>query len=215
LAGAAALVLSIDSSDQERASLHHIGSPQPLVYSVKRLGPDMESHFMFTQTKLSRPLSSLLLIGGVVLALTHCTAGTTSMNQSQLTDLATRYAAAWSSQNPGSLAAFYADHGSLTVNAGAPSVGRTAITATAQGFMTAFPDMVVRMDEVRGDGNHATFHWIWTGTNTGPGGTGKSVRIKGYEEWTIGADGLITESRGHYDEAEYQRQLHSGAPTAQ
>jgi hypothetical protein len=81
--------------------------------------------------------------------------------------------------------------------------------------MTAFPDMLVTMDEVRGDGSHATFRWIWTGTNTGPGGTGKSVRINGYEEWTIGADGLIKASKGHYDEAEYQRQLQSGAPPAQ
>ena len=73
------------------------------------------------------------------------------MNQSELPDFATRYAAAWSSQNPASLAALYAEDGSLTVNAGAPSVGRAAIAATAQGFMTAFPDMVVKMDEVRGD----------------------------------------------------------------
>jgi hypothetical protein len=36
----------------------------------------------------------------------------------------------------------------------------------------------------------------------------------GYEEWTIGADGLIAESKGHFDEAEYQRQLTSGAPPA-
>jgi hypothetical protein len=81
--------------------------------------------------------------------------------------------------------------------------------------MTAFPDMLVKMDEVCGDGRQATFRWIWTGTNTGPGGTGKSVRINGYEEWTIGADGLIKESKGHYDEAAYQRQLQSGAPPAQ
>jgi hypothetical protein len=81
--------------------------------------------------------------------------------------------------------------------------------------MTAFPDMLVKMDEVRGDGSHATFRWIWTGTNTGPGGTGKSVRINGHEEWTIDADGLIRESKGHYDETEYQRQLQSGAPPAQ
>jgi hypothetical protein len=33
------------------------------------------------------------------------------MNDAQLTDLATRYAAAWSSQNPDSLAAFYAEDG--------------------------------------------------------------------------------------------------------
>ena len=129
------------------------------------------------------------------------------MNQSELTDFATRYAAAWSSQNPASLAAFYAADGSLTVNNGAPSIGRAAITATAQGFMAAFPDMVVKLDEVRGDGRQAVFRWIWTGTNSGPGGTGKSVRIKGYEEWTLSAAGLIAESKGHYDEGEYQRQL--------
>ena len=134
------------------------------------------------------------------------------MNQTALTDFATRSAAAWSSQNPVSLASFYNENGSLTVNGAAPSVGRTAISETARGFMTAFPDMVVKMDRISQDGSHAIFRWIWTGTNTGPGGTGKSVRITGHEEWTIGADGLIVESKGHYDEAEYQRQLKSGAP---
>jgi uncharacterized protein (TIGR02246 family) len=133
------------------------------------------------------------------------------MNQTALTDFGTRYAAAWSSQNPASLASFYNEQGSLVVNGGAPSVGRSAITETARGFMTAFPDMVVKMDQVTRDGGHVIFRWTWTGTNTGPGGTGKPVRINGYEEWTIGADGLIGESKGHYDEAEYQRQLTSGA----
>ena len=51
-------------------------------------------------------------------------------------------------------------------------------------------------------------------TNTGPGGTGMSVRIRGYGEWTIGADGLIAESKGHYDDADYQCQLKVGAPPA-
>jgi len=124
-----------------------------------------------------------------------------------LTEFATRYAAAWSSQNPEELASFYAEDGSLTVNAGNPSVGRAAIAATAREFMDAFPDMTVKMDSVSQEGSHATFNWTWTGTNTGPGGTGKSVRISGHEEWTLDTDGLILESRGHYDEAEYQRQM--------
>ena len=156
--------------------------------------------------------SARLLLTGVAMMLTGCTPETPAMSQSELTDFATRYAAAWSSQNPASLAAFYAPNGSLQVNAGAPALGRAAIAAKAQGFMAAFPDMVVRLDQVAGDGHQATFHWIWTGTNTGPGGTGKSVRLKGYEEWTIGGDGLIVASKGHYDEAEYQHQLQSGAP---
>jgi predicted ester cyclase len=136
------------------------------------------------------------------------------MNQTELTDFATRYAAAWSSQHPVSLASFYNENGSLTVNGSAPSVGRTAITEMARGVMTAFPGMVVKMDQVSQDGSHATFRWTWTGTNTGPGGTGKSVRISGHEKWTIGTDGLIAESDGHFDEAEYQRQLTVSAPPA-
>jgi hypothetical protein len=64
-------------------------------------------------------------------------------------------------------------------------------------------------------GSHAVFHWTRTGTNTGPEGTGKSVRMRGYEEWSIGADGLIAESQGHYDDPEYQRQLKFGTPPAQ
>ena len=134
------------------------------------------------------------------------------MNHTELMHFGTRYAAAWSSQNPASLASLYNENGSLTVNGGAPSVGRPAITETGRGFMTGFPDMVVKMDHVSQDGGQALFRWTCTGTNTGPGGTGKSVRISGYEEWTIGADGLIAQSNGHFDEAEYQRQLKSGAP---
>ncbi len=44
-------------------------------------------------------------------------------------------------------------------------------------------------------------------TNTGPGGSGKAVRISGYEEWRLGADGLIAESMGRFDETDYNRQL--------
>ena len=149
----------------------------------------------------------VLLTATALLGLSACTSRTTSMSKTKLTDFATRYAAAWSSQHPDTLASFYAETGSLTVNAGAPSVGRAAITATAQGFMSAFPDMVVTMDSVIQEGSHAIFHWTWTGTNTGPGGTGKAVHLSGYEEWTMGPDGLIAESKGHYDEAEYQRQM--------
>jgi hypothetical protein len=38
--------------------------------------------------------------------------------------------------------------GSLLVNADTPAVGRDAITAVAQGFMNAFPDMQVIMDDL-------------------------------------------------------------------
>lgn len=132
------------------------------------------------------------------------------MNASKLREFATRYTAAWCSQDPARVASFFAEHGSLRINDGTPSVGRPAITAAARGFMTTFPDMVVRMDDVSQEGDHWIYRWTLTGTNTGPGGSGKAVRISGYEEWSIGAGGLIAESRGHFDETEYQRQLKEG-----
>jgi hypothetical protein len=128
-------------------------------------------------------------------------------------EFAMDYTAAWSSQRPAKVAEHFSEKGSLTINGGTPSVGRTAITSAAQGFMTAFPDMVVTMDSLHVvDENHAVYHWMLTGTNSGPNGTGKSVRIHGYEEWTLGGDGLIEKSLGHYDQAEYDRQLQQGAP---
>jgi len=133
------------------------------------------------------------------------------MKQLDLSDFGTRYAAAWSSQDPALLASFYAENGSLMVNGGPPSVGRPAVKNTVHSYMAAFPDMVVKMTKMEQQGEHPVFYWLWTGTNTGPGGTGNFVRMVGYEEWTLGRDGLIVESRGHYDEAEYQRQLKVGA----
>lgn len=54
------------------------------------------------------------------------------MNPTQLTDFATRYAAAGSSQDPARLASFYAETGSLTVNAGAPSIGASGLALGAR-----------------------------------------------------------------------------------
>ena len=133
------------------------------------------------------------------------------MNDAALRDFASRYTAAWCSQAPSTVAAFYAPDGSLTINGGPPAVGRVAITASAQAFMTAFPDMVVAMDGLERRGDRVEYRWTLTGTNTGPGGTGAKVRIRGYEDWRIGADGLVAESLGHYDAGEYERQIAAGA----
>src|SRR5437588_372830 len=83
--------------------------------------------------------------------------------------------------------------------------GREAIRAAAAGFMTTFPDLVVAMDEIRGEGAGAVYRWTLTGTSAG-----KRVAISGFEEWEFGADGLIARSLGHFDEADYRRQLEFG-----
>ena len=129
-----------------------------------------------------------------------------------LRDFAARYTAAWCSRDPASVAVFYSPDGWLTVNDGAPAKGRAAITEVARSFMTAFPDMQVLLDEVLPGDDTAEYRWTLIGTNTGPGGSGKKVRISGFERWKFGDDGLIASSHGHFDNAEYQRQLAHGAP---
>lgn len=141
-----------------------------------------------------------------LLLLTTYSESTRSMEFSELSDFAKRYAAAWSSQDPELLASFYAPDGSLVVH-GEVSSGRAAIAETVGGFMEAFPDMVVKLRAIQKDGDGAVFHWLWTGTNTGPGGTGRPVRLKGHEEWMFSAEGLIEVSEGHYDQDDYLRQI--------
>src|SRR5207249_2233493 len=154
------------------------------------------------------------------------------MDLPELTKFAKRYANAWCSQDPEKVAAFFAENGSISINDGPPAVGRAAIAKEAQAFMTTFPDMIVTFDKLEPRGDATAFHWTLIGTNTGPGGTGKRVRISGYELWKIdnGAGGsratwtggpervgepggepinygLIGESKGNFDAADYERQL--------
>ncbi len=138
-----------------------------------------------------------------------------AMNYAAFQDFATRYTTAWGSQDAASVAAFYAEDGSLTINDGAPAVGRDAIIAAAQGFMSALPDMALFMDSIKIVGTGAEYFWTLTGTNTGPGGTGNAVWVSGYEEWTFTADGLIAQSLGHFPAAEYERQLRGGVASGE
>jgi SnoaL-like polyketide cyclase len=134
------------------------------------------------------------------------------MDLTSAKDFASRYTAAWCSQDPSRVASFFAENGSLTINDAAPAVGRAAIADSARSFMTGFPDLIVQMDALQPHGAGFIYRWTLAGTNTGPGGTGHRVRIQGYEEWTLGTDGLIGKSLGHFDAAEYARQVQG--PTA-
>jgi hypothetical protein len=67
--------------------------------------------------------------------------------------------------------------------------------------------MIVTMDRVSQESQGTAFHWTLTGTNTGPGGTGKRVRISGYELWKVDLNRLIAQSKGYFDSAGYERRL--------
>ena len=154
----------------------------------------------------ARP-APLAAVAALLLALAACSPGSMRLTPEQLRDVATRYTSAWNSRDPEAVAAFYADSGTLTINDGTPARGRKAIATTASGFMMAFPDLDLVMDQVSLEGDRVVYKWTLTGTNTGPGGTGRAIRISGQERWRFGTDGLIADSRGSFDEAEYRRQL--------
>lgn len=124
------------------------------------------------------------------------------MNDKELAEFARGYAEAWCSGDPDKVAAFYAKGASISVNRGPPM----PIAEVARGFFRDFPDTVVTFDKLKNTPNGTEFHWTFAGTNTGPGGTGNKVRISGFELWKIGEDGLITESEGYFDTADYERQ---------
>ncbi|MCJ7555641.1 MAG: nuclear transport factor 2 family protein [Gammaproteobacteria bacterium] len=131
------------------------------------------------------------------------------MNDDTLEMFATHYTAAWNSQDAASVAAFFAEDGTLFVN-GTPAVGREAITGVVQGFMSAFPDLELFLDALEIHAGQVTYHWTFVGTNTGPGGGGHTVRFSGYEEWTFAEDDLIASSMGYFDNEEYRSQLEHG-----
>jgi predicted ester cyclase len=135
--------------------------------------------------------------------LSNCSRNESMNDPAELRKFAQRYADAWSTHDPANVAAFYSKTGLISVNGGPPA----PIADVARGFFRDFPDTVVTFDKLENTPAGVEFHWTFTGTNTGPGGTGNEVRISGYELWKIDNDGLIEESKGHFDSVEYQRQL--------
>src|SRR4051794_30012219 len=124
-----------------------------------------------------------------------------------LLEVARRYTAAWCSGDPRQVAEHYSRDGSLTIHGASPSIGREAMTEAARGFMDGFPDLRVELDELKTGGDSLEYHWTLIGTNTGAGGTGRPVRISGFEQWTMGSEGLIAASLGSYDAADWDRQV--------
>ena len=132
------------------------------------------------------------------------------MSQREAEEFGKRYTEAWCSGDPDRVASFYAPEGRISINGGEPSVGRAGVAEMARGFFTGFPDLVVRMDMIRSSGTHCVFLWTLEGTNTGPEGTGNRVVASGWEYWRMSDDGLVAESKGHYDAADFERQVAGG-----
>ena len=132
------------------------------------------------------------------------------ISQSDAEALGRRYTEAWCSHDPDAVASFYATDGQIVINDGEPSRGRSEVAEMARGFYEGFPDLVVRMDGIRTSGNYCIYLWTLEGTNSGPGGTGKRVELSGWEYWRLSDDGLVADSKGHFDAEDFERQLAGG-----
>lgn len=129
------------------------------------------------------------------------------ISHDDIKELAGKYTAAWCSRSGDAVAAFFTEDATSIINAGEPTVGRAAIAEAMGAFFVDFPDLVLTMDELRSGGNQAIYLWTLEGTNTGPGGTGNTVRISGWQNWRLSDDLLIAAADGGYDAADYERQL--------
>jgi hypothetical protein len=78
--------------------------------------------------------------------------------------------------------------------------------------MNELPDRVLTMDDLSYDGERYIYRCTLNGRNAGTGGTGNTVHISGYEEWSLSVVGLTQRSQGHMDLNDYARQLAGESP---
>ncbi len=121
--------------------------------------------------------------------------------------LAAAYTAAWNSGDPHAVAGFFTADGTITINNATPWAGRAGVAAMAAGFFADVPDLALVCDGLRVAGPHIVYLWTFTGHDAA---TGNPLTISGWEEWNIGADGLIAGSAGWFDSADYARQAGGG-----
>lgn len=125
----------------------------------------------------------------------------------KLVEFGKNYTEAWNSLDPEKVVSFYAEDGTLTINNGTPSAGRSQLAVTVKSYMEAFPDIHLDMDSLVEDSGTYKYYWTFSGTNTGPGGTGNKVKFSGFEHWTMNDNGLVQSSIGSYDAEDYNMQL--------
>ena len=122
---------------------------------------------------------------------------------SAIRKLAEAHTEAWCSRSGEKVASFLEENATSIINAGTPTVGRAAIAEAMGAFFVEFPDLFLRMDDLRSGGNQAIYLWTLEGTNSGPVGTVSFVRIGGWQNWCLSDDLLISKADGGYGAADY------------
>ncbi len=127
-----------------------------------------------------------------------------SLNSVSILEMANAYTEAWCSRSAEAVASFYAENAISIINANEPAVGRVAIAEDMNQYIIAFPDLVVRMDDLRSGGKQAIYLWTLVGTHRV---TDNFVKISGWQNWVLSEDLLIVKADGGYNAADYERQI--------
>ena len=127
-----------------------------------------------------------------------------SLNAAAIHDMANAYTEAWCSRSGEAVAAFFDENATSIINAADPTVGRAAIAEVMGEFFVDFPDLVLRMDDLRTGGHQAIYLWTLVGTYKL---NGNFVKISGWQNWVLSDELLIVSADGGFDAEDYERQI--------
>lgn len=97
------------------------------------------------------------------------------------------------------------------VHLGNESIPLSQAVADGKEWRSAFPDLVMRADQVTGNGNIVDVRWSAHGTNKGRGkglpGAGKPAKTQGTSKFRFDTEGKIAEVWVSWNESDLRRQV--------
>ncbi len=94
-----------------------------------------------------------------------------------------------------------------------PIKGREGVKQSLEGYLSAFPNLQMTIEETVADDDKVAVRWFAEGTHNGDflgmPPTGKDVEVGGIDIFTV-VDGQIKEAHGLYDHAGMMQQLGAG-----
>ena len=120
------------------------------------------------------------------------------MQMSKFSNLASKYAAGWTSRDAFAVAGQFEPTGELIVN-GKVASDPKMIADVAEGFFTLLPDLHYMADDVRIADKYTMQSWTLYGHHSD---TKKFMRLSGWTTWNVSARGKIQTAQMFFDPSE-------------
>ena len=136
----------------------------------------------------------------------------TSPNETQMRmTLDTLLKACWNKKEITKLELVMTENVSRRVNNIIVANNRKEVAANIAVFISGFPDLFITLSNLQLSDKHASYNWIFSGTNTGIFGefpaTGKIVKISGMSKVIFDEEGKIVLEDVSYNELDLLQQL--------